>query len=231
MTDTPSLLAPDGSASVATFLMMAHHGFRRDLVQLRRALPRLDADGARTGAIVEEWKFYREALHGHHQAEDNGIFPALRGRDGALAPVIDRLGADHQRMDPLLARGDALFASLGDARARAEAGALLAELSDFLEPHLALEEERITPFLRGQKSLPYPVASDEMAKQMAEGFAWSMHGIAPEVVSAVSAALPEAVTARLPAARAAYAARCVRAWGTADAGASRGPVPDWLGAI
>jgi hypothetical protein len=62
----------------------------------------------------------------------------------------------------------------------------------------------------------------------AQGFAWSLHGIAPEVAERVVALLPPILTAKLPAARAAFAERCTRVWGSADAGASRTSVPDWL---
>ena len=53
-------------------------------------------------------------------------------------------------------------------------------------------------------------------------------GLAPEVLARVHAMLPANLTSRLPAARAAYAARCVRVWGSVRDGASRTAVPDWL---
>ncbi|HYG68694.1 MAG TPA: hemerythrin domain-containing protein [Anaeromyxobacteraceae bacterium] len=230
MSNAPTLLGADGAASVATMFMMAHHGFRRDLAQFRAALPRLAGDhAARASAIAEEWTFFRGALHAHHEMEDKGLFPQLAGRDASLGPVIAQLGTQHRLIDPMLERGDALFARLDDAAAREGARALVAEMSALLDGHLALEEERIVPSLRALKTLPMPVATDEMAAQMSQGLAWSSHGVAPDVVSAVFALLPESVTTRLPAERAAYAARCERAWGSANAGASRTAVPD-LGA-
>jgi hypothetical protein len=38
----PRLLNDDGTASVATALLMSHHAFRRDTAQLAAALRRLD---------------------------------------------------------------------------------------------------------------------------------------------------------------------------------------------
>jgi hemerythrin-like domain-containing protein len=229
MPTAPTLLADDGAASLATMFMMAHHGFRRELARFRTALPRLGgAEESRASAIAQEWTFFHGALHGHHTMEDTGLFPQLAGRDASLAPVIAELGAQHRRIDPMLERGDALFARLADAGAREEARALVTELSALLDEHLALEEERLVSFLRGIRTLPMPVATDEMAAQMAQGLAWTAHGVAPDVVSAVFALLPENVTARLPAERDAYAARCERAWGSARAGASRTAVPDWI---
>jgi hypothetical protein len=59
-----------------------------------------------------------------------------------------------------------------------------------------------------------------------DGSAWSARGIAPDILEKVFALLPEILTSRLPAARAAYAARCERVWGTTKAGAARTPFPD-----
>jgi hypothetical protein len=53
-----------------------------------------------------------------------------------------------------------------------------------------------------------------------------MQGIAPDVLDQVHAMLPENVFVRLPAARAAFDARCERVWGSAKAGAARTPIPD-----
>src|SRR4029453_17985564 len=97
---------------------------------------------ARVAALREEWTFYRNALHGHHEMEDKGIFPDLRKQSTALAATIDRLTAEHRRIDPLLERGDRAFAALPEAAAAAE---VVAELSALLEPHLATEEAEVAP--------------------------------------------------------------------------------------
>jgi len=62
----------------------------------------------------------------------------------------------------------------------------------------------------------------------AQGFAWSSHGIAPDILEKVYGMLSEPLRAKLPAARAAFAQRCEEVWGSAAAGASRTPIPDWL---
>jgi hypothetical protein len=62
----------------------------------------------------------------------------------------------------------------------------------------------------------------------AQGFAWGSHGVAPPVLERVYAMLPEVVSGRLPAARAAFQARCQRVWGSATTGASLTAIPDWL---
>lgn len=218
----PNLLNDDGTASMATLFMMAHHGFRRDLGRFASALRTLKADdNARADALRGEWKYFHGALHGHHEMEDTRIFSHLKNAAPATAPTIDRLGTDHRALDPLLARGDAAFAALPDGAA---ASAVVAELTALLDPHLALEEAEIVPLLRGAREFPAPQTEEELAL-MSEGFAWSTNGIAPDVLEAVYAMLPPALTARLPTARAKYAERCVAAWGHADEGAARTPIP------
>jgi Hemerythrin HHE cation binding domain len=221
----PTLLNDDGTASVATTLMMSHHGFRRDIALFGIALRRVaEGDHSRVAALQQEWKSYHFTLHEHHEAEDQWIFPQLRSQHSSLGPVLDQLTSDHRRIDPLLEQGDRAFGQLPETGA---AAALVSELSRLLDPHLATEEAQVIPFLRQAKAFP-PPQTDAEAEMYAEGFAWGSHGVAPEVLTRVHALLPETVISRLPAARTAFEERCVRAWGSAKTGASRTAIPDWL---
>src|SRR5262245_21165071 len=158
----PNLLNDDGRASMATALMMSHHGFRRDLGELAAALDRLaGGDTARVAAVRDEWTGFHAHLHGHHEAEDNGIFPSLRADHPPLAATIERLAADHRRIDPLLARGDAAFAALPSAGAIADASRVIADLRALLDPHLATEEAEVIPHLRDARSFPPPATDAE----------------------------------------------------------------------
>jgi hemerythrin-like domain-containing protein len=223
MPTTPNLLNDDGTASMATAIMLSHHGFRRDLARFRRALELTHkGETSRVEAVREEWKLFHAALHGHHEAEDNGLFPNLAKEHVAVRATIERLGADHRRIDPLLERAGRAFAELPRADA---ALAIVRELTELLGPHLALEEAELIPFLRGAKEFPTP-PNEEVADLYAQGFTWAMHGIAPEVLTALEVMLPPILRTRLPAARAAFDARCERAWGSAKAGAARTPIPD-----
>ncbi len=223
MPTPPNLLNDDGRASMATALMMSHHGFRRDLARFATALERIArGDASRSSALGEEWKSFQMTLHGHHEAEDTGIFPSFAKEHEALRPTIDRLSADHRKIDPLLEQGARGFAALPSTD---EAARVVRELRALLDPHLAIEEAELIPHLRGAQEFPAP-PNDEMAAMYAQGFAWAMHGIALEVIEKVHAMLPEVVRARLPAARAAFEERCMRVWGSVTAGASRTPIPD-----
>jgi hypothetical protein len=226
MSSAPNLLNDDGTASIATALMMSHHGFRRDLARFAQALARIaGGDTTRANAVREEWQSYRATLHGHHESEDKGVFPGLASAHESVRATIEKLGADHRRIDPLLERGDRAFAELPQAD---QAAAVVRELGELLHPHLAIEEAELIPFLRGAREFPAP-PTDEVAAMYAQGFAWAGNGIAAEVLERVHEMLPEALRAKLPAARAAFEARCERVWGSAKAGAATTPIPDRLG--
>jgi hemerythrin-like domain-containing protein len=223
MTQAPNLLNDDGTASMATALMSSHHAFRRDLIRFERALETISrGDASRAGALREEWQKFRGALHGHHTVEDTALFPDLAAKNESLRATIEKLGADHRRIDPVLERGDRAFAELPKTE---DAADVVRELIVLLDSHLALEESEVVPFIRDAKAFPAP-ETDEMAAMYAEGFSWSMHGLAPEVLTALGVMLPENVKVRLPAARVAFEERCLRVWGTAKIGASRTPIPD-----
>jgi iron-sulfur cluster repair protein YtfE (RIC family) len=176
------------------------------------------------GALQQEWKNYHGTLHGHHEAEDQQIFPHLRSQHPSLGTVIEQLTSDHRRIDPLLEQGDRAFDQLPVPEA---AAALVSELSRLLDTHLATEEAEVIPFLREAKSFP-PPQTDAEVEMYAQGFAWSSHGVAPDVLARVHELLPQTLTSRIPAARTAFEDRCVRVWGSASSGTSRTAIPDWL---
>jgi len=213
------LLDDDGTASMATMIMLSHHAFRRDLGRFAQALAALDP--ARVEHVRAEWNGFYQALHGHHEKEDSDIFPAVRTEHPELVAVLERLSAQHAKIDPLLGRGEAAFAKLPDT---GDATAVVRELQALLDEHLVEEEASIIPTLRGAKEFPAP-ESDEIVAMYADGFAWSTHGIAPSVLEKVYAMLPPTVSARLPAAAKGFEARCERVWGSFARTASETSVP------
>lgn len=219
----PNLLNDDGTASMATMLMLSHHAFRRDILRFLRAIEQVKAgETSRVDALREEWeKSYRLGLHGHHMMEDAKIFPEIKEAYVDLAAAITTLMEQHHRIDPLLEKGDAAFADLAHP---GHAEEVLRELKELLDEHLSFEEAQVTPSLRDAKDFPAP--PDENAAAMyAQGFAWSMQGIAPEVLEQVQKMLPEILVAKLPAARAEFEARSKRVWGIYTVGSATTPVP------
>jgi hypothetical protein len=153
--------------------------------------------------------------------EDTRVFPHMRGQHPELAPAIDRLSAEHQRIDPLLLRGDQAFAEAFDVPA---ARTVIAELTALLDEHLAFEEATVVPNLRAAKEFPAPGNDDEVA-MFAQGFAWSSQGVAPTVLERLNDMLPAKLKDRLPAARAEFAERWQRAWQGEPVTASTTSVP------
>ena len=226
MPNPPNLLNDDGSASMATAFLTSHHGFRRDIRQFAGALGRMLAGNtANAGPLGEEWRHYRETLHGHHQMEDTVLFPSIKQQHPELASVIDGLVEEHRKIDPLLEEGDRAFAELA-AQVR-PAVRVVGSLGGLLHSHLETEETHIVPFIREAKAFPAPGSEAEL-ELYAQGFAWSSHGIAEDILQKLYELLTPELRAKLPAARAAFAERCKKVWGTAAAGGSRTPIPDWL---
>ncbi|MEK7650007.1 MAG: hemerythrin domain-containing protein [Patescibacteria group bacterium] len=221
---SPKLLNDDGTASMATMLLLSHHAFRRDIMRLIRAVAEIKTgNSSRADAVRSEWeKSYRQALHGHHTMEDANIFPDIKGKHPDLASAIDTLTQQHHKIDPVLERGDAAFADLAHPES---AETVLSELKTLLDKHLAFEESQITPFLRDSKTFPVP-ADDAVAAMYAQGFAWSMQGIDPKVLDEVRKLLPEILLKKLPAAQAEFEARSERTWGTYTVGSAVTPIPE-----
>lgn len=222
MPPPPNLLNADGSASMATALMLSHHAFRRDISRFSKALPGLDpSDSERLTLLRREWQWFRGALHGHHQSEDNGVFPHLRREHPEVAATIDRLTSEHHQIDPLLERGDTAFGEAFDLESARDVSTSLAAL---LTAHLAVEEAEVVPFLREAKQFPSP-STDQEAAMYAQGFGWASYGIAPDVLTQLDVMLPDALRERMPAARAEFAARFERVWGSGMPAQSTTPIP------
>lgn len=209
---------------MATAFLTSHHGFRRDIRLFAGAVGRAVAgDSSKLAALRDEWKRFRDTLHGHHTVEDTAIFPGLKQQHPELAEIIDGLVADHRKIDPMLEEGDRAFADL-PAQLR-PAVRVIGGLGSLLHSHLETEETHVVPFLREAKAFP-PPASEAELEMYAQGFAWSSHGIAPDVLEKIDELLTPELRAKLPAARAAFAKRCAAVWGSSVAGASRTAIPD-----
>jgi hemerythrin-like domain-containing protein len=111
-----------------------------DIGQARTALNQLALrqNAWTLGAYCES---YCRVVTQHHTIEDQGIFPHLRRREPGLAPVLDRLLAEHQVIHEAVEGVDkaliALAAEPGDVSRLSEAVDLL---TDTLLSHLAYEE-------------------------------------------------------------------------------------------
>nr|QEO74308.1 hypothetical protein [uncultured bacterium] len=218
----PALLNTDGTASMATLLMMSHHGLRRDAARLTTGLRAVrDDDRARAAALKEGWEGFKLVLHGHHEAEDQRLFPSLRSQHADLGAAIDSLAADHRTIDPVLERLHVSMSELPAPLARDAALAIMNDLNALLDRHLASEEASVIPILRKVPLQAMPPMPEGELAMMSEGLAWSAEGVAPDIFALATAAMPELVLAKVSAAKVAYAAKCERIWGGVSNATSR----------
>jgi iron-sulfur cluster repair protein YtfE (RIC family) len=175
MTSTPRATDPahePPTNSLFQELERVHDMLRRDL----RTCQEL-ADSARAGAPAADLRGAVEQMatrsphlrlgvdclrfcalvHNHHGGEDTMLFPVVRRNAPHLAPVVDRLEADHRVVSRLL---DQLEAAVDRLEEQDTAGATdqvvnaLDALSDHLVSHLTREEQALRPFLLSMNSWP-----------------------------------------------------------------------------
>lgn len=133
---------PPQGASWGQALVLLHDAFRRELALVRDEVAR---GGTRLGAQLRvSCLTVCAGLHRHHEGEDTGMFPML-AQDPSLAPVLDRLRAEHAVIKDLL---DELKAVVGaDVADRDATLREVDRLVDELGRHLAYEEEQLVPVL------------------------------------------------------------------------------------
>jgi Hemerythrin HHE cation binding domain len=132
--------SPETEQGKAIFqeLLWVHGAIRRDLATVEElaaeVLAGLPAEEARER--VEElktngplWRLkvnclrYCRFVHSHHNAEDALFFPTLRAANPGLAPVVDKLEADHRTVSDLLDEVEVAAGDLdGDDATRAPRG-------------------------------------------------------------------------------------------------------------
>jgi hemerythrin-like domain-containing protein len=86
----------------------------------------------------------------HHPKESGLLFPLLRARCPAVAPVLDRLDADHARGEAAIRQLEHLLLAwevMGEPRRAAFEAALAAYVDGYLA-HMATEEAEVLPAAR-----------------------------------------------------------------------------------
>src|SRR5260370_21083006 len=159
--------APDGyvyarhGQAIGRHLAQVHDHLRSELSQIRELLRQVkqgnvqlsDARAAINEMTMRQnnWTLgaycasYCAIVTAHHGMEDQAVFPHLREADPRLAPVIDRLEAEHVVIHEVMQDVDRVLVKLmtnpGDFTEVDEAVQILA---DALLSHLAYEEREIT---------------------------------------------------------------------------------------
>ena len=153
-------------------LVAVHDHLRSELAQIRDVAGQVAAATLTAGearSVVNRmtlrshhWQLgafcaqYCRVVTMHHTIEDRMMFPMAADVDPSVAPVVDRLMAEHQVIHHVLERFDqALVALVAEPEADAipdpggpsAVAALADELSALLLSHLAYEEDELSPAL------------------------------------------------------------------------------------
>jgi deazaflavin-dependent oxidoreductase (nitroreductase family) len=138
----PPRYAGGPAVSGGTTLTRVHDAFRRELALIRDEVA---ATGTSVGAQLRmNCLTLCAGLHNHHLGEDSVLFPLVVARRPDLAPTLERLRVEHERIAALVAQLRAAVAGPADpALLRREVDRLTEEL----ERHLSYEEERLVPAL------------------------------------------------------------------------------------
>ncbi|MFJ9589269.1 nitroreductase/quinone reductase family protein [Streptomyces acidicola] len=146
------------AGSMGKAVKVVHDAFRRELALIRQELageqsarnsgPDGTHSNTRLGAQLRiNCLTLCQGLHNHHTGEDIALFPFLADRHPELAPVLDRLRHEHERIAALL---EDLRRVVADEAGDTEPGHVLREverLTAELEAHLTYEEEQLIPAL------------------------------------------------------------------------------------
>lgn len=188
-----------------TAMYVMHDALRRELEQLAKVAARPDGEARRILAEGQGWDLFKRALHVHHTAEDEALWPpmreALADRPDGLA-LMDAMEAEHAAIDPAIEAIDAGTEPLGPLAERL-ATALTAHLKHEEEDALPLIDEVLAPehFANfGQ------VHAAKLGPNGPRVIPWMLDGAEPERAAKMLAFLPEqARTAYETAWRPAYA--------------------------
>jgi len=132
----------DAEPTDVRYMRAMHNAMRRDLARLESAA--LDGDAAQLAPRLEEaWGQLRARLDRHHVAEDEDLWPVLRGQLATAQDQrqVDRMVEEHRELSAAIATlDDALTHGTG-------AAAALGALANGLPDHLADEEHHVLPLL------------------------------------------------------------------------------------
>ncbi|GIH06673.1 hypothetical protein Rhe02_47400 [Rhizocola hellebori] len=157
-----------------TAMFTMHDALRRELEHLARV-----DDDPRLVFRTAGWRRFKQAVWGHHCAEDEVLWPALRLRltdqPGNLV-VLEAMEAEHAAIGQLIATIDE--AASGPQGCLVHLGDLIDSLVTGLKGHLAHEEEAVIPLLQqaltaGQWAAFEKVHSELTADTLSAPDGWS----------------------------------------------------------
>src|SRR5215468_3045963 len=183
----------------ATYAM--HNALRRELEHIAKITARADDDPRRILANAVGWEMFKKALHVHHGAEDDALWPVMRqtlaDRPDDLA-VVEAMEAEHATLDPLLETIDTALADrdAGPERVAAATDALASALT----AHLKHEEADTLPLVDATVTLEQwqhfgVVHVSRMGADVPRLTPWMLDGADEQTIAAILALMPEPIRA------------------------------------
>lgn len=174
------------------FMRALHAAFRRDLSRLRDAATQLDGSASAPPTVLAGWDAFRAQLDNHHSAEDEDLWPVLRGAlsdPGELASV-DAMVDEHRHIPPALAGVDAALRGGGELAAPVEL------LSSVVLHHLAHEDRAVLPLIEQHltqaqwHAFLHKERSRHSPRERPEFLAWILDDASEQDAAAVLAEMP-----------------------------------------
>jgi iron-sulfur cluster repair protein YtfE (RIC family) len=204
-----------------TLMYAMHNALRRDVEHIARITADSNDDPQRILGNAAGWELFKRALHIHHTAEDEGLWPQMRqelaDRPDDLA-VVEAMEEEHAQIDPLI---EAIEVALADRESGHErVGGLTDSLATALKTHLGHEEADTLPLIESSLTLEQIQTFGKVhaAKTGPDGprlMPWMLDGQDEKIVAATMAILPEP-------ARAMYHAQWQPAYAAFDLWSTRG---------
>ena len=144
-------------ATDAFEMALVHEAFRSELhnaVELTGHVA--SGDTPRAAIVGSHIEFMLTALHHHHKAEDDVIWPKLRARAGAGGTDVTRMAETHDLIAADIARVSGavkVWMSTADSESAERLVAELEQLCGRLDDHLADEERTAVPLINAHLSL------------------------------------------------------------------------------
>lgn len=179
-----------------TLMYAMHNALRRELDRLSRAIERPGDDPKEVLRSALGWQMFKSYLHVHHSAEDDKLWPVMRGavtQGSADAALLDAMEAEQAEIGPLLRQIEAAVAD-GD-RSRERLGELIAALDGTVRRHLDHEESDTLPLIDAtvteEQWLTFGLENGKrVGEQMPRYVPWLLDAAAPEVAAASLGAFP-----------------------------------------
>jgi len=137
--------------TAALEMALVHRAFRTELHNTTELVRGSDpGDRRRSTLVADHLTFIADALHHHHLAEDELVWPKLRTRASGRGADADRMQQQHDGIAPVMDRVRVIAARWRRSPERAvtdELASALEALSARVDEHLADEEANAVPLI------------------------------------------------------------------------------------